>query len=181
MPQYNGRGLEVCMVVVLLAGCAVEPPVSRGAKGVCEALRRFGVETAETTRDGGYACRAAGTPNSNVNWRDITVTAYAPPTNQNLLEGVLLEGRYSRSGGGQTTKREMMVASNAVFSRLDMDAPAGLELAIQTRSQSEVSAGKMRVSVDHLCETDENTPCRIQIHIRNVGGGYSSQTRLWRR
>ena len=140
---------------------------SRGAKGVCEALRDQGVSTEDALRDGGYACRTTAAAKSE--WRDITVTAYAPPTNENGLEGVLLEGHYRRTESGRAIKQEMIAASATVFSRLNMDVPPGLALAIHTRSQSEVVAGRLRVSVDHACPAIDGDPCRIRIHVRNSG------------
>jgi hypothetical protein len=165
---FHCRFALTVSLAVLLLGCEdVEAP-SRGAKGVCEALRNQGVSTEDARRDGGYACRTTAS-SAKPEWRDITVTAYAPPTNENGLEGVLMEGWYRRGGQSQTVKHEMTLASATVFSRLNMDVPPGLALAIQTRSQSEVEAGRLRVSVDHGCPASEIDPCRIRIHIRNSG------------
>ena len=165
---FHCRFALTVSLAVLLLGCDDAEAPSRGAKGVCEALRNQGVATEDARRDGGYACRTT-TVSTRPEWRDITVTAYAPPTNENGLEGVLLEGLYSRTGPSETVKSEMTQASAAVFSRLNLDVPPGLTLAIQTRSQSEVVAGRLRVSVDHACPAGGDDPCRIRIHIRNSG------------
>ena len=167
LPLNCGFALAVSLAVLLL-GCQEETTLSRGAKGVCEALRDQGVSTEDAIRDGGYACRTTAVATKS-EWRDITVTAYAPPTNENGLEGVLLEGHYRRAESGHAIKHEMALASATVFSRLNMDVPPGLALAIQTRSQSEVVAGRLRVSVDHACPSADAEPCRIRIHIRNSG------------
>lgn len=165
LPLNCGLALAVSLVVLL--GCQQESTVSRGAKGVCEALRNQGVSIEVSVRDGGFACRTT-TVSAKPEWRDITVTAYAPPTNENGLEGVLLDGRYIRGDRAATIKREMMIAASIVFSRLNLDVPPGLALAIQTRSQSEVVAGRLRVSVDHACPPTATDPCRIRIHIRKT-------------
>ncbi len=167
LPLNCGFALAVSLAVVLL-GCQDEALPSRGAKGVCEALRDQGVSTEDAVRDGGYACRTTAVATKS-EWRDITVTAYAPPTNENGLEGVLLEGHYRRAESGQAIKNGMALASATVFSRLNMDVPPGLALAIHTRSQSEVVAGRLRVSVDHVCPASDGDPCRIRIHVRNSG------------
>ena len=166
LPLNCGCALAVSLAVLLL-GCQGEAMPSRGAKGVCEALRDQGVSTEDALRDGGYACRTTAAANSE--WRDITGTADAPPTNENGLEGVLLEGHYRRTESGRAIKQEMIAASATVFSRLNMDVPPGLALAIHTRSQSEVVAGRLRVSVDHACPAIDGDPCRIRIHVRNSG------------
>ena len=165
MPLNCGIPLAVFLAALLLLGCQEEAPLSRGAKGVCEALRSQGVATEDSLRNGGFACRTTASAAKSA-WRDITVTAYAPPTNENGLEGVLLEAHYRRAESSHVVKQEMIAASAIVFSRLNMDVPPGLTLAIQTRSQSEVVAGCLRVSVDHDCPSADAGPCRIRIHVR---------------
>jgi len=141
LPLNCGFALAVSLAVVLL-GCQDEALPSRRAKGVCEALRGQGVPP-----------EAAGPGPSTITGR----------------EGSSRERHRRRAGFGKAIKNGMALASATVFSRLNMDVPPGLALAIHTRSQSEVVAGRLRVSVDHVCPASDGDPCRIRIHVRNSG------------
>jgi hypothetical protein len=145
---------------------------SGGPRGVCERLRAAGADIEEWTTESGYSCRTKAEGNT------ITVTAFSSPSFANALEAVWLEGSYVRGRSEAAMKRQMMGVASTLFARLYIDVPPGIGVAIQTQSRSEVEAGKLRVDVDHHCETAVagiDTACRIAVHVRNAGPHSRSQ------
>jgi hypothetical protein len=168
LSQDKGNGIEYLLLLLILASqtsCQrllpmdASPTANRGAKGVCEVLSDVEARTDEGLRDGDYTCRTT-TAGGN-----ISLTATSSSLSPNLLEEVLLEGRYKDMKSGEITKSEMTAVAGALFGRLNMYVPPGMAVAIQNRSHSVVAAGRMRLSVDHLCSYAE-TDCHITIRIQ---------------